>query len=372
MRRVALVGGGGLVGSRIVEASVLRRGSPSLEFLPVIRQHRSLARMARLGETPYRVASTEDEDSLVRAFEGCEAVVNLTVGDNARLLTDLRNIHAACLRSGVRILVHLSSAEVFGRCDIPNLSDDSEPLRDHWMPYARAKIRAEDWLRQVANPRLTVVTLRPGLIWGPTSPWVVGPASSIMDGTAYCIDDGRWACNLCFIDNVVGSIEAVLKNHNPQAGFYNIGDPDRPTWAKYLSALAQALMLDPATIAKVPESPFRPSASDWISLLKETDAVALLKRSLSDDAKRRVKRGLSAVSSALARLRVGSTDGNPHVRPTRALWWLQTTRYHLPTTKFDVAFPIQSPVTFTEGMSRTSAWLRHAGYDARGVGALVN
>src|SRR6185503_9310344 len=175
------------------------------------------------------------QESLERALEGCDAVVNLTTGDPSDILRTTENVYAAAVAAGARVLVHLSSATVYGQIERPDLPDDAPPRRDHWMPYARQKGLAEDFLRRrMADGRLAIVVLRPGLIWGPGSPWVLGPASELVRGAAY----------------LVGSIHAAIAG--AVTGFYNVADDERPTWRAFYGALAAGLGADISAVHRVP------------------------------------------------------------------------------------------------------------------------
>src|SRR3989441_8266070 len=180
---VAILGAGGFVGARFVELAVV--GGRSDEVIPIVRAAKSVARTAHLGLT-YRFGDASRPDSLARALEGCEAVVDLTKGNPADMPRIAGSVHAAALAARVRVLVHLSSATVYGQRERPDLADDALPRLDHWMRYAREKGRAENFLRErMGDGRLTIVVLRPGLIWGPGSPYVRGSDSDLVHAAAY-------------------------------------------------------------------------------------------------------------------------------------------------------------------------------------------
>src|SRR3954462_4156744 len=176
---VAIVGAGGFVGARLIEMATL---AGRTDVIPVVRAYRSVARNANLG-ADHRIGDALRPDSLQPALDGCEAVVNLTTGRPADILPVTRSVYAAAVAVGARVVVHMSSAAVYGQVDRPGLPDDAAPLSRHWMPYARQKGLAEDFRRErMRSPRPSVVVLRPSLIWGPGSPWVLGPANELLSG----------------------------------------------------------------------------------------------------------------------------------------------------------------------------------------------
>ncbi len=120
-----------------------------------------------------------DLRSLVNAFEGAEVVYHLAahisiLRDEWPLLESVnvigtRNVVGACLRCGVRRLVHFSSIHTMTResGDIP--VDESLPLVEsrHYPPYDRSKAAAEKEVRQGIEKGLDAIIVSPTAIIGP-------------------------------------------------------------------------------------------------------------------------------------------------------------------------------------------------------------
>lgn len=358
MKRIALIGSGGFVGARILEMQGLHAsGMDGVEWIPVIRQFRGLGRVSKLGLREYRMGDLSKPETLGKALEGCHVAVNLTMGDDTRILSDVQNLHASCRTAGVETLIHLSSAEVYGRCDTPHLNDDSPWQQDHWMLYARAKGQAEDWLRTVmssGNPN--VVVLRPGLIWGPRSGWLAEPAQAIHDGTAYYVDGGKWACNLCFVDNLALSLAEIARR--PVSGFYNIGDPGRPSWREFYEAIGKVLNRDVSTLTDFPESAYKPGWKDRLSGLAKSAPARAIKRRMQNQTK-------SALKFWLIEHFGGGSLSLPGPALTRGGWWTKTVRYHLPISKFERAYPGLRLLSFSQAMQQSAPWLTFSGFHER-------
>ena len=267
------------------------------DVVPVVRSYKSVARNANLG-APHRLGDAMRAESLERALDGCDAVVNLTTGDPSEIVRTTKNVYAAAVAAGARVLVHLSSATVYGQIERPDLPDDAPPRLDHWMPYARQKGLAENFLRErMADGRLAIVVLRPGLVWGPGSPWVLGPANDLVRGGAYLVGDGSGICNLMYVDDLVRSIHAVVAR--PVTGFYNVADDETTTWRTFYGALAAGLGVNMNAVHRVSGDRYRAGLHDRL------DAV----RGCSDDGE--VARGLDQPAQRFTVNRVFADDEDP-------------------------------------------------------------
>jgi nucleoside-diphosphate-sugar epimerase len=358
---VAILGAGGFVGARVLEMATL---GGRTDLVPVVRAYRSIARIAHLGAS-YRLGDASRPASLESALAGCDAVVNLTMDDADKILPTTKNIYAAAVAAGARVLVHLSSAAVFGQVDRSDLPDDAPPQLDHWMPYAREKGRAEEFLRErMADGRLAIVVLRPGLVWGPGSPWVLGPATDLLRGAAYLVGEGRGSCNLVFIDNLVRSIDAVVTHSDPMSGFYNVADDEKKTWRDYYTALAAGLGVEMSAVPAVADDRYHAGPRDLLATVQSHTFYRWLKDLVSAQTRSALKLQLAAIRGrSRAASEWNGTATGPAV--TREMWHLQTTRYPLPNARFRAAFGDQNETSFASAMAASLAWLRFIGLDDR-------
>ena len=218
----------------------------------------------------------------------------------------------------------------------PGLHDDSPPLAHHWMEYARGKIAAERALRQrFDDSRLTCIILRPGLIWGPRSPWVVRQAGQMAAGTAFLLGGGRGICNLIYLDNLLHSILGIVESSPKASGCYNVADDELVTWSDYYQALAREMEIPFAGIHQLPDQDFRETLVGRLTGIKQTALGKRIKGSLSKPAKQRLKRMLSLLQKSPP-----DTGPVPPGAPsvTHSEWHLQNTRHKPPTEKFTRAF----------------------------------
>jgi nucleoside-diphosphate-sugar epimerase len=353
---VAILGAGGFVGARLVEMGIAAGRS---DLVPVVRSCRSLARLSKFGVQP-RWGDVSRTEELRPAIRGCSVVVNLTVGDYFRLEANTRNIYEACAAEQARLLIHVSSAEVFGRVENSELNEDSEPDSRHWMAYARGKARAELALRpRMRNAPFAIVVLRPGLVWGPASPWTVEPAADLLNQQAFLADGGTGICNLIYIDNLIGAIRRVVHHPKPRSGFYNVADRETITWGDYYGELARRLNVPLDRVPRLGAGDYVPKLGERLQEWRQTKVIRHIEGAIPGPSMRRLKKQLR---QAWRLIHANSVPASPRPRVTRSLWHLQHTRHKLPTAKFDEVFGKAQEFTFMQAMDKTCAWLRFAGF----------
>jgi nucleoside-diphosphate-sugar epimerase len=363
-REIAIIGAGGFVGSSLVESLIL---SGATRVRAVVRAYRSFAALSRFGDRVSLVrADAEVPDSIRPALAGCATVINLTTGSPDGIVQSTKVIYQACREAGVKKFIHVSSAVVFGDVASSSTVDDSPPLENHWMPYARAKAASENWLRrQARSPACQVIVLRPGIVWGVRSPHTIAIARALLERTAFLVDDGGGVFNAIYIDNLVECLRACDSYPGDASGFYNVADREFVTWRAFYNALGAQVGCDASRIPTVGGQRFPwsvPAAVEYVQALPVVDSVYhRLKRRLPDAWRARLKR-------LLARRAHGEETTSKRPLVSRELWHLQRTKHKLPADKFARRFGFTPPVSFEEGMARTGRWLAFVGY-GRGAAA---
>jgi len=191
--KVLLLGATGLLGHNVALAlldkgyEVVALVRPSSRFCPPPEAADSIERVE---------GSLLDEDSLVSAAQGCDAIVNCAGTTDMSLLgyedylpvnRDLcRHILSLMERSSIRRLVHVSTANTigYGAPDAP--ADESSPMQAPFSSsfYARSKREGEELLLQAARDHADwhVVIVNPGFMVGP---YDVKPSSGQLLLAAY-------------------------------------------------------------------------------------------------------------------------------------------------------------------------------------------
>jgi nucleoside-diphosphate-sugar epimerase len=361
MGPIAIIGAAGFVGSRLIETCIL---SGIKDIHPIVRNNYNLARLCRFGlHDRVRIADAENEKQLLEAINGSPIVVNLVSGDPVGIIESTKVIHKACIKSGVKRLIHLSSAVVYGQVESPHIHDDSPLEPNHWMPYARAKIAAENSLRKASGlSSLEVVILRPGIVWGPRSRWSFNAAVALKENSAFIVGDGTGICNTIYIDNLVASILVCCAQEPEVSGSYNVADNEVVTWRDFYVSLSDFLCYDMSFMPKVASDRFKPTFETMLLDIKSTALYNKFKKSIVLENREMIKQWLAALKPTQTTPQANENKHQPKLFVSREMWNLQKTRHKLPTRKFAEKFNFTPPVSFHEGTQMTINWLKFLGF----------
>ena len=164
-----------------------------------------------------------------RALDGCEALVHLAArthrGDDAAMRDDFFRINVegtrglvdAALAAGVRRVVFVSSAKVYGesspldaqgRPHAFTASDEPRPAG----PYGASKLAAEELLRErCATAQVALTILRPPLVYGPGNKAnLFALMRAIERGVPLPLASVRNARSLVFVDHLAAAIVAAV------------------------------------------------------------------------------------------------------------------------------------------------------------------
>jgi nucleoside-diphosphate-sugar epimerase len=357
--RIAVLGAGGFVGSRLVEVLHL---SGCAEVVPVVRRVPAMARSSRFA-LPVAFADVSDPAALACSLAGCSAVVDCTVGMPAAIEAGARSLIPAATSAGVRRVVYLSSASVHGQNPTPG-ADEASPLSDRQeMAYNNAKVRAERRLfAEATRSAVELFVLRPSIVFGPRDRWLSTLVAELQAGTAWLIEGGQGICNTIYVDNLIEAIRCCLSAPASAAGNpFLVGDAEEITWAHLYEQTAAALGINASSVHQlpVPPAPVR-STADLLNELRVQPASQGLIAAVPSRLK-------GAVKGAMAGLQPVSTpnpwalpSAPPAPVPSREMVLLQQCRHRFPMAKAAKEIGYCPPVSFSEGLQRTLQWLAWA------------
>ncbi|HKF04094.1 MAG TPA: NAD(P)-dependent oxidoreductase [Candidatus Sulfotelmatobacter sp.] len=357
--RIAVIGAGGFIGSRIVESFHLRGWAA---IRPVVRRASALARSSRF-KLESRIADACDKRALCAALSGCEYLIHAAGGDDATILEMVGPVFRAAQHAGVRRIVYLSSASVHGQSPQPGTDENSRLRADQPISYNNAKVRAERrFLYMRAKGNVEIVFLRPGIVYGPRSLWIGSFADELLTGRAFVVNGARGICNSIYVDNLVHAIRLALTADRVDGHAFLVGDQETVTWRDLYSPIVKALGMEFEEIPSVNGSPSDSSGFERIIGMRDSKLGKALLRILPARLRNAAYAGLSAwfehqpdgsgVSRGLEVRRAAGLE--------RTL--LQTCSWKLSSQKAERMLGYSPQVSFQEGCRRCVEWLRFAGY----------
>lgn len=263
---VTLIGGGGFLG-RYVARELMRDGTRVRVAQRDPRQAYFLRTQGGLGQTQFVAADITRPDTVARAVEGADAVVNLVGVMGGKMqavhVEGARTVAEAARAAGVAALAHVSAigADANGQA-----------------AYARSKGEGEAAVRQ-AFPNATI--LRPSIIFGREDQFVNRFAGMVSAPVVPILRAGV-KFQPVFAGDVGEAIAAALLDPEAHGGrTYELGGPDVISMGELVRWIAKTLGRAPhflelpdavgALLARVPGSPI--TRDQWL-MLQQDNVVA--------------------------------------------------------------------------------------------------
>ena len=232
---VTLIGGGGFLG-RYVAQDLLAAGARLRIAQRDPRAAYFLKTQGGLGQTQFAAVDVRKPDTIARAVEGADAVVNLVgalKGDFAAIQADgARHVAEAAARAGLAALVHVSALG----------ADADSPSR-----YGRTKAEGEAAVR-VAFPAATIV--RPSIMFGREDGFINRFAAMIASPLpAIPVLRATEKFQPVFVGDVAAAIVAALADPDKAGGrTFELGGPDVITMGALIRWIAGAIGRTPGIV----------------------------------------------------------------------------------------------------------------------------
>ena len=265
---VTLIGGGGFLG-RYVAQALMRAGARVRIAQRDPRPPYFLRTQGGLGQTQFAGVDAARPDTILRAVQGSDAVVNLVgtfaTGSMQALHVDgARAVAQAAARVGVDALVHISAIG----------ADPAGPSI-----YARTKADGEAAVRD-AFPRATI--LRPSVVFGPEDQFLNRFARMIETLPVVPILRAAARFQPVYVANVAQAVHAALSSPDRfGAATFELGGPDVVTMIGLQRWIAAQIDRSPwflelpdvagSLLSKLPGSPI--GADQWLMLQRDTVAT---------------------------------------------------------------------------------------------------
>jgi nucleoside-diphosphate-sugar epimerase len=324
--RVALTGASGYTGGRLLEALRARGDEVAVLVRPGSVTERIRARASRVVE-----GGLGDEAAAGRLVEGVDAVVHVaavyrTAGHPDSYYREVNVVGTerlleAAAGAGLRRFVHTSTVGVHGHVERPP-ADESAPVAPGDI-YQATKAEAEALALEVHRRRgVPVTVVRPGAIYGPGETRLLKLFRAIARGRYAIVGTGRTFYHPVYIDDLVAGFLLALDRKEAVGEAFLVCGPS------YVSQSDLAALIAKHTGGRV--LPFRIPARpiQWAGDVVEAICVPL---------------GL-----------------DPPLHRRRVDFWTKSRAFTIEKARRLLGY--QPKVDVEEGIARTAAWYREAGW----------
>jgi len=356
MKTIAVLGASGFVGVRLVE--MLHLGGVA-QVRPIFYRPASMAPLARF-QLDWRMAEYSNPSALAAALQGCDTLVHLATGDPKIIRNLTTPVYEAAARAGVRRMVFLSSASVYGQAPATGTNDSSPLPRRHRFPYNAAKVEAERRLRVArTHGKTELVVLRPGIVWGPRSRWIVDTMRTIRAGTFGWLNNGQGTINPIYVDNLVHAI--VCASSAPADGQnFLLNDPEPGSWREFFTPWLEACGKNPADVPGAP--PYVPARG--LKARFERVRVHELTQQIAPKIPSVLKQMVKALVAKAPAQSIGAIEtvsGPPQpAQLSEEMTVLEECQWRFPVKHAHTQLGWTPPVSWPTAVERTLGWLRFA------------
>jgi dihydroflavonol-4-reductase len=177
--KIFVTGGTGFIGQNTVKRLI----ESGHECVCLVRSSSKKEALEKIG-CQFVNGDITDKESLIKGMQGCESVINLanlyslwepSISRYETInIEGTRNVMDACLQTGIKKIVHVSSIVTWGRTsDVP--FNEESPIGEHTTEYARTKYEGDrlawDLYKQKGLPLLMIY---PCAVLGPDDPKSTG------------------------------------------------------------------------------------------------------------------------------------------------------------------------------------------------------
>lgn len=242
--KILVTGGTGFLGSVIVD-TLVRRGTDDISVLSSSASQTNLGRSA--DSVTAIQASITDRDAMHRLIRDFDVVCHLaaTVDESLPLNEIYRinvdgtvNVFDACIKNGIPKVVYASSVGIYG--DLQNLPGDENSPMNAASSYERTKKEVEYLIPNFRQQGLTLINLRPVIVYGPGSPMWHKTVANVVSGKPY-IGTGKNKWPLVYVDDAADAFILAIDSDKAINDDFIISGPQAYPYRDIVKAIKGAV-----------------------------------------------------------------------------------------------------------------------------------
>lgn len=250
---ILITGGNGFLGRNLILA--LRERGDNVRVLALPAEDASWLEKY---DVPVFRGDIRNPDELTAPMRGVDGVFHLAAMIGAWRpmqdyyavnVTGTENVCRAALASGVRRIVHISSAMVYNMAIGRPVTED-DPLAPLDEPYCLTKAQGDRIVqRMIAEDRLPAVIIRPGTLFGPGDHLNFGRlADRVRARKAIIIGSGHNAVPFVYVADMVQGLLLAMDHEGAVGQAYNIGSDQLLSQRALYASIAQEIGVAPPRI----------------------------------------------------------------------------------------------------------------------------
>jgi nucleoside-diphosphate-sugar epimerase len=359
-RRIGLLGVTGSLGLKVID-QIESLPNASEEYCLILRDYSDGLRLSH-SKLPMRFFCECDATQI---YSDIDTLIHMVMGNDTEFLPSLRSWQSAVKLRPTRI-VFVSSSVVYGGVEPDyqlGVIPTRHPLADS---YALAKLECESFLKHHASSDFQVCILRPSIVYGAGSNWVMEAVESILSNQCALPSDGNGFANLILVDDLARLCMKMATSPTIQDfAAVPVGDGAPTTWRKFYEEIAFAMGHVSVSVVEPTISPKarRTKAHKLLTSVRESSVYEKIQRKIPRSMR---SFGLSflmppqGLKSVVEQFTEFSSKPNPAISESLAA--LFSTKWQIDNNRIPNEYRLDAYTSLRDGCANSIAWMLSQGF----------